>query len=422
MTESAEIGHAERGWVTHFLPCPDGVDRPFLVKRPPNFDPGRSYPLLFSLHGGVMRPGLEVDSRPAKLDPIWGWGVDEGLYILVVPVTNRLAPWWSDAGAEWILSVLGAVRKMVNVDERRVFCMGFSDGASGAFYMALHHPTPFAGFICINGGLSAASSGGHAIYPGNLRARPLYVMNSGRDRTFAPDWVRRDIRAMELAGLRCFEQQRAISSMGDEAEPDDGFFRHSGPKLCFHMWTDSTHSPALFLTAERSSLREFLTKTTRDPYPNEIYWETESPARGRCDWLEVDGIGRNSRRPSKRMEFADVANSAVVIQPRDWKPGGRVHARRRNNAFHVETDGVSSYSIHLSPEMVDYRKPVEIYTNGQLSFTSSPAPEVSIRERAPGACGDSPFYDSKLSMTIPVESEHGQTLNRGASRKQIPIS
>jgi hypothetical protein len=84
---------------------------------------------------------LEVGSRPSKIDPFWGWGVDEGLYILLVPVTNGMAPWWTEAGVDVIFSVLASIRQTVNVDENKIFCMGFSDGAGGAFYLALNHPT-----------------------------------------------------------------------------------------------------------------------------------------------------------------------------------------------------------------------------------------------------------------------------------------
>jgi phospholipase/carboxylesterase len=51
----------------------------------------------------------------------------------------------------YVLEVLETVKRNYNVDERNVFLMGFSQGASQAFSIGLKHPEVFRGIIPIGG-------------------------------------------------------------------------------------------------------------------------------------------------------------------------------------------------------------------------------------------------------------------------------
>ncbi len=321
--------------------------------------------MLLNLHGGVMRPDLTVNSRPEKLDAAWGCGVDEGLYALVAPVTNERAPWWTHAGTEFIFSVIDQVQSMIPVDVDRVFCMGYSDGASGAFYLALNHPTRFAGFICINGSLSAASNGGHVVFPRNLRNRVLLVMNAGQDEVFSPFWITRDIEALKLAGLTCHARIGRVAAETEALPPDNVFLSSPLPKLLFHMWEDCGHNPSSYLHLESANFREFFTRTSRAHCPSEIDWTAECSSRGRCDWISIDRIAPLSPGETR---FYDHSTASVVVQPPGRRAFARIRAWHTPGKITVETTHVVSFSIHLRPDLLGPDGSLEIELNGNHIF------------------------------------------------------
>jgi predicted esterase len=64
---------------------------------------------------------------------------------------------------------------------------GVSDGGTGAYYIAMRDTAPFASFLPLNGFImvlanAEISDGG--IFPNNLRDKPLFVVNGGRDRLY----------------------------------------------------------------------------------------------------------------------------------------------------------------------------------------------------------------------------------------------
>jgi len=59
------------------------------------------------------------------------------------------------------------------------------------------------------------------------------------------------------------------------------------------------------------------------------------------------------------------------------KPSGRVDAARTANAFDVKTRGVQAFTLLLSPDAIDFSKPVRVTVNGKVAHDGIVKPDVA---------------------------------------------
>ncbi len=109
-----------------------GQPVPYLLKRPVDFDPGRSYPVVFELHGGPhFLRGFAIEVSNQLL-------VEHG-YLVVCPNPRGSVSWsreyaegvWGDwGGGDWqdILTVVDEVASLPYVDAARIGVYGYSYG------------------------------------------------------------------------------------------------------------------------------------------------------------------------------------------------------------------------------------------------------------------------------------------------------
>jgi len=101
---------------------------------------------------------------------------------------------WSDPAAERaVLSLVTRAMAEFAVDKRRVLLVGFSMGASGAWFMSARHPRLFTGAV-----IAAGSPSGEPL--DTLAPVPTYVIHSRMDEVvpFAP--AERAVRELERLG------------------------------------------------------------------------------------------------------------------------------------------------------------------------------------------------------------------------------
>ena len=165
----AYSGEVERGWLARTNQCSDGVERPYLLFVPEDYDPAQRYRLLVDMHGGVSRPEHLTHVDLERMKFFWGEHAAEHGYLLALPTGQTGAEWWGDVGSHNVLTMIDRIRREYNVDENLVFATGFSDGGSGSYYLALTWPTRFAGFIPLNGHPGVAGRAGNR-FPGRARA------------------------------------------------------------------------------------------------------------------------------------------------------------------------------------------------------------------------------------------------------------
>ena len=267
-----------RGWQVYELVSSDGVTRPFHLFVPEDYDPAERVPLLFDLHGAVMGPGFTV----AELAPrraLWETAASAAGFLVIMPHGDEQAPWWSELGRGNLLAELALAKRLYNVDEDRVFLSGFSDGGSGAFWMALHDPTPWAGFISLYGNPTVAAYGDYRCYPRNLLNRPIRAANGAYDAIYP------------ASELRLIYDQMLLLGVGLE-------------------WSVyGTGHDLSFFADEEAQSEAFIERVVRRPLFERVIWETDDSAVGRCDWVRIDRV-------------ADVGNNAPFDNVNLWYPPG----------------------------------------------------------------------------------------------------
>ncbi|HET9468369.1 MAG TPA: PDZ domain-containing protein, partial [Vicinamibacterales bacterium] len=240
----------------------DGLDHEYAFVVPESYDPSRPTQVRFQLHGGIARARPPAVNR-VRTDQLPS-GVDE---IVVFPIGWVRSLWWSATQADNLARILDRLKRTYNVDENRVYLTGTSDGGTGVYYMAFRDPTPWSSFLPLIGDMMvlatpAVRTDGE-IYPGNAVNKPLYVVNTGRDRLY-PAHVTQ-IHVDHLHRL--------------------------GGVVVFRVYPELDHSTEWWAN-DRPEFESFVHDHPREPFPNKISWQTERVDRfNRAHWLVIDHLG-----------------------------------------------------------------------------------------------------------------------------------
>lgn len=431
------------GWNIYENLCIDGTKRPYHFYIPENYNPQKRYAILFSLHGLVSRDKLIPEEEFIKKRSRWADEAKKEEFIYILPMGRAGATWWNEIGAKHILKILEDLKRKYNIDENKVFLSGFSDGGSGAYYMALNHSTPFAGFISLNGHIGVAQLSGNLIYLPNLYNRPLYIVNTGKDWLYPVEEVTPYIEKIcEVAG-----------------------------EITFKVYQEIGHNFG-YGNREKPLILEFIKNTERESFPSRLKWETSSLDLGRIDWLKIEkiedvgnnmefedlnpittykrvvlgvlidyefrgkGVGiakilENTLAEQLKIKKGDIIvsiDNEKVDKPSDLKkiisektPGdnvqitivrdnkrlsfeesfekpepepafsreklsGRIEADVSGNRIDVRVKNVAAYTLFISRKQFNLNKDIEVYTNGEISFKGRVEPDIEfmLRQAAKG--------------------------------------
>ena len=332
----------------------DSLNTAFLVVMPQNYDPKRSYPVLFFLHGAVnMNTGFPpyCDDRDTK-----GWNrfytKYSGDVIMVYPHGDSAYNWmYPDNGFYMVPAILKQIKQIINVDDNRVFVSGHSNGATGSFSYLMKQPSPFAAFYGFNTRPRVQTGG---TYIRNILNRSYFNVSTDQDYYFPP---------------------RANDSL-------DTVMKNIGADYQDHRYNGFPHWFPQFDQSEPAYQLLFadLAKRKRNPFHHEIYWECDDVKYGVCDWIEITGLDTLAKRASWHQNINFKVNKWIVLGRKNIalvrdtllngfnyrKQSGAVKATYSNNKFIVETSDVKSFTLLISPEMVDLRRPVTVIVNGKL--------------------------------------------------------
>ena len=444
----------------------DGTEHDYVVMVPEDYDPSVRYPVRMYLHGGVSRPKREngqfwrTEDRITREDAI-----------VVTPSGWAESLWWQESQIENFVGILNDLKRIYNVDENRVFLLGVSDGATGAFYHAFKATTPWAAFLLFNGHpvvlANPASDVDGDMHVTNLRNKPLFVINGGRDRLYPTSSV--------LPFLR--------------------LFREAGVAIDFRPQEEAGHDMSWW-DAEVDAMDQFMGMYTRRPLPPRLSWETEQTDRyNRAHWLvitelgavegepaldpynaindptrgislgintlgelqdgsgikifevgadsiastagmrdddvivEIDGRDRPSiedlkqalmeftpgqripmgvQRDGDRVELVFVYPVDAVPQQREafplTQPSGRVEIDQQRNLVTVQTRGVRRFTLLLSPEQFDFTQPITVVTNDVTVFEEMVEPEIETLLRWVAIDQDrTAMYGAELEIEVRAE-------------------
>jgi poly(3-hydroxybutyrate) depolymerase len=415
----------------------DGLEHTYTFVVPETYDPTRPSQVRVHLHGGVGRPRPPAPNR-IRVDALPG-GVDE---IVVFPAAWAESAWWFANQIDNLARILDRLKRTYNVDENRIYLTGSSDGGTGAYFVAFKDTTPWASFVALISDMmvlaAPAVRADGDMFPGNAVNKPMFVVNTGRDRLYP-------------AHL---------------AEVSVGHLRRVGATVLFRVYPDAEHSTAWW-PEERPAIDEFVHDHPREPLPDRISWQTDRTERyNRAHWLVIDRLGQvegdsalpdtNLLRRGRELDFGLRIDSAVdrgrrasevvpesnafrvglragdrflevngtavhtareiALEMQKWNVGapirlaverggarrelhgtfqpvevemppvamfprkrasGRVDLVRRGNLVEASTEGVRAFTLLLSPSVFDFRKPIRVMANGRVAFEGMVHPSVA---------------------------------------------
>ena len=401
----------------------DGVDHSFAVTVPDHYDPARRYQVRIQLHGGV---GGRQTSAPVGNGTVGTLAGAEQIY--VVPYAWADAPWWSPDQVMNLAAIVDRLKRLYNVEENRVVLSGVSDGATGALYVAMRETTPFASILPLNGYLlvlALRDIDDGLIFANNLRNKPIFAVNGGRDPLYPTRVV----------------------------DPTIEHLKHGGVTVDYHPQPNAAHNTSWWPEI-KDVFEAFVREHPRRPLPDTLTWEMgNSAAFNRAHWLVIDRLGAQksdakgladlnempmppsadfgARSAGKRVNrivpgsnaeriglkegdvllrvndrsvaaASDIADALAdeppgskitlmiardnapvelegVYQPQivDTPPKplfarggtpGRVDLLRAGNTITATTRGVAAFTLLLSPDQFDFAKPVKVVANGRTMF------------------------------------------------------
>ena len=289
----------------------DGVEHGYVLHVPDDYDPATRYPVRVYLHGGVMRPQRD--------DGGW-WRNDAGLArddsIIVIPASWEGSIWWQTSQIENLAGVVNDVKRVYNVDENRVYLLGISDGATGAFYHGFKATTPWAGLLTFNGHpvvlANAASNVDGEMHVTNLRNKPLFVINGGRDRLYP------------AASVSPFMQ----------------LFVDAGVFVDFRPQPDAGHDLSWW-ERESPAIDAFIERTPRRALPTRVSWQTESTDRyNRAHWLVITELGSVEGEPT--LDAFNTVSAGVERPPLGINMLGELQDGTGLRVFEVGPDSIAS--------------------------------------------------------------------------------
>jgi hypothetical protein len=332
----------------------DSLKMAFLVVLPANYDPKKRYSVLFFLHGAIG-----MNSGYINYLNDWdtgGWNRFYTKYandvIMVYPHGNKNYNWmYPDKGFYMVPAILKQIKQVINIDDNRVFISGHSNGATGSFSYLMKQLSPFAAFYGFNTRPRVATGG---TYIKNILNRSFFNVSTDSDYYYPPD--ANDSLSMVMKRIRADYQDH----------------RYNGFPHWFPQFDQS--EPAFKL------LFDDLAKRKRNPFHPKIYWECDDVKYGRCDWIAINQLDTLAARAdwqqninfkmTKWIELdskskAHVRDTALTAF-KFSKRSGAINANYNNNTFTVLTSDIKSFSILISPEMVELDKPVSVIVNGKL--------------------------------------------------------
>jgi predicted esterase len=291
----------------------------YQVIAPPEYHPGRMYPVLIALHDSGERP--EVMFRR------WSTLASQNGYFLVAPqweqgVRSQYGYTAQEHAA--VVDVVRDLRRRFAIDSDRVFLTGLGEGGNMAYDVGLSHPDLFAGVLPIAGRPRYFAKQ----YWTNAFCLPFYVVDGDQD--------------------------------GDVAKDNRRQFEH---------WVPGGY-PALFIEYKGRG-REWFSGEL--PYMFD-WMNRKRRASALPDLGRSGGAGRGDEFQSMRATdnhfywlSGEDLHDRHINDGRSWsnKIGPAILQARagEGNVISVTAHGFRRVTIWFSPGIIDFEKPVTVHVN-----------------------------------------------------------
>jgi dienelactone hydrolase len=345
-----------------------------LVAIPSTYDPARKWPLRVQLHGGISRPAPNSNDADRLTTRIPSGGEIE-----IHPRGWVEAMWWHTNQLENIFRVLDEVKRTYNVDESGVYVTGISDGGTGVYYLAMRAATPWAACLPLNGNIAVLANPDSGVegelFFNNLVNCPFHIVNGGKDRLYPAAYLTPYIDLMRKAGV----------------------------PLVWQVYKDAGHDTSWW-PVERPQYEGFVGAHAREAHPDHVSWETERVDRyNRIRWLVIDSLGvRPSDSPLTAPAIGTPEAAALRRLVSNQRRSGRVDIVQQGNVFDAKTRGVREFTLLLSPDAIDFARPVKVTVNGKTAFDGTVKKDVATLLNWAARDNDrSMLYGAELKVAVP---------------------
>ena len=346
-----------------------------VVDVPAGYDPARRWPLRVQLHGGVGRPSPNAvapgrqpaapGTPPARVSN----RIEGEPQIYLYPSGWMQAQWWDEEQVDNILRAVDTLKRKYNIDETQIYVTGISDGGTGVYYVALKEPNLWSSYLPLNGSLAVLrnpqTGADGEMHGNNFVNAPLYVVNGENDQLYPVAQV----------------------------EPHMAWLKRIGVNLLFRPQAGAGHNTAWWPT-ERAPFEKFVHDHPRPAHPAALSWETERVDRfNRNRWLIINEIRTDNSRQTELTDLGFFTHT---------RRSGRVDIRRSGNTFDAVVRDVASLTLLLSPDAIDFSKPVIVTVNGKQVFGSAVKKDLGALLRWAARDNDrTSLYGAELTITVP---------------------
>ncbi len=306
-----------------------------LVLVPPEYDPLRRYPTVVALHGAGSTPEQQLDwwaGMPRADGMRQGQAARHGM-IVVAPAWAREHQTTYDYSDREHAAVLATLRDAVRrfaIDTDRVFLAGHAMGGDAAWDIALAHPDLWAGLVAIT-----PKADRYVVrYSANAATLPTYLVGGELDGST----LKHNATTLD----RCLER---------------------GYDLTYVEYRGRGHE---HFSDEIIRICAWMGLKRRTFFPTSIDVVTMRPGDRFFWWLELEG-----------------APPRTVVRPTDWPPptGTRpltIEAKvNATNGIHARC-GADRVLVWLSPELVDFARPVSVTIDGRTLHGGPVEPDLDV--------------------------------------------
>ncbi|MFO1022018.1 MAG: hypothetical protein U0903_15195 [Planctomycetales bacterium] len=334
-----------KGGETQSFEIPGTGDQPaiqYALNVPPEYQPGKSYPLIVQLHPAGVRPSFALrwwagNSKVAGHSQRQGYFVLAPLYAPVSDGTYQ----YSAAAHQVVLESIKDVRRRFQIDSNRIYLAGHGSGGDAAWDIGLAHPDQFAGIIPVSGYVSNLSK----FCRRNCKYCPMYIINGELDlestRRNYPSIMEMMIDKLDLIYVEYMGYGR-----------DD--FHIEIVKLMEWM----SHRRRM------NSPKDFEVAAVR-PTDRQFWWWTMKDVPNRL----AQNVGMGTRITTVNGEKQSVPIKSGV-------QAMTLHGKITPLNGVILDGGGKQHSISLSPDLVDFKKRIEVRVNGAIKFNQFLKPDV----------------------------------------------
>ena len=193
-----------------------GVEMPYALYVPSNYDETKEYPIIFALHGSGQRSQTpDMVLKRYQMATVWAKDSEAGKNecIVLAPqcATQDENENWTSlmeyrngtaenafALSKYSVAAYNLLEKVMgeySVDTNRVYMTGLSAGGFATYALAIEHPDTFAALVVDAGGADPAKVEA-------LRGIPMWIFHAADDPTVAPDeFLYPTLEALDAAGI-----------------------------------------------------------------------------------------------------------------------------------------------------------------------------------------------------------------------------